>query len=97
MSAQRPALWQPQRVRVGIVVVLLAAALAPALIRNGGLFAGRTLRIDLHPAALERPREMLALEWVLGRRSRRRVAVTYEDLLAPLNRSIPRRSTVPAA
>jgi hypothetical protein len=34
MSAQRPALWQQQRVRVGLVVVLLLAALAPALIRQ---------------------------------------------------------------
>ena len=76
---------------------MLRGALAPALIRIGGLCAGRTLRIDLHPSALERPREMLALEWVLARSSPRRAAVTYEELLAPLSRPLPRRSTVPAS
>jgi len=61
----------------------LQRMLAPGLIRAGGALGGRTLRLDLHPAALEYPRQMLALEWVLARRARRRTAVTYEQLLAP--------------
>ncbi len=56
--------------------------IAPPLIRAGGLFAGATLRLDLHPAALAHPRQMLALEWVLARSTPRRVAVTYEQLLS---------------
>jgi uncharacterized protein len=56
-------------------------ALSPSLIRAGSLLAGRTLRVDVHPADLERPRQMLALEWVLGRAGGRREAITYDELI----------------
>jgi predicted deacetylase len=56
--------------------------IAPPLIRAGGVLGGTTLRLDLHPAALEHPRQMLALEWVLARSAQRRTAVTYEQLLS---------------
>ncbi len=59
----------------------LQRLLAPTLIRTGGVLARTTLRLDLHPAALSHPRQMLALEWVLARSAPRRVAVTYEQLL----------------
>jgi predicted deacetylase len=59
---------------------LAGRALSPTLIRAGGLLAGRTLRIDLHPADLQRPRHMLALEWVLQRTAHRRTAATYDEL-----------------
>ncbi len=54
-------------------------AAAPLILRTGAMVAGPVLRLDLHPADLERPRHMLALEWVL-RRARRRTAVTYDEL-----------------
>jgi uncharacterized protein len=54
--------------------------LSPALIRAGGLCAGRTLRLDLHPADLDHPSNMLALEWVLSHTERRRTAATYDEL-----------------
>jgi predicted deacetylase len=54
-------------------------ALAPTLVRAGAMIAGPVLRLDLHPADLDRTRHMLALEWVL-RRSHGRVAVTYDEL-----------------
>jgi len=60
----------------------LARLLAPTLIRAGGLLSGHTLRLDLHPAALEQPRQMLALERLLSRDAPTRTAVTYEQLLA---------------
>jgi predicted deacetylase len=60
---------------------LSGRALSPALIRAGGLCAGRTLRLDLHPSDLVHPRHTLALEWVLRRAAaRRRVAATYDEL-----------------
>jgi predicted deacetylase len=55
-------------------------ALTPALLRAGALLSGGTLRLDLHPADLDHPRHMLALEWVLGRCAGSREAVTYEQL-----------------
>ena len=55
--------------------------LSPALVRAGGLCGGRTLRLDVHPADLENPRHMLALECVLQRAARRREAITYDELL----------------
>jgi predicted deacetylase len=61
---------------------LLRRTLAPPLIRAGGLFAGRTLRLDLHPSNLRSTREVRALEWVLGRAGQRRQAITYDALLA---------------
>ncbi len=54
--------------------------ISPSLVRIGALLPTRTLRVDLHPADLEHPRHMMALEWVLGRTSLNRTAVTYEEL-----------------
>jgi len=61
---------------------LLRGALSPALIRVGSLLCGHTLRLDLHPADLQHPRHMMALEWVLHRSGRRREAITYDALAA---------------
>jgi predicted deacetylase len=58
----------------------LRGALSPTLIRIGALLCGSTLRLDLHPSDLQRPRHMLALEWVLARTGRRREAFTYQQL-----------------
>jgi predicted deacetylase len=58
----------------------LRRALSPTLLRAGSLLSAGTLRLDLHPADLDDPRHMLALEWVLGRSARTREAVTYEQL-----------------
>jgi predicted deacetylase len=58
----------------------LRRALSPSLIRAGGLLCGNTLRLDLHPADLQHPRHMLALEWVLQRAGREREAITYDEL-----------------
>ena len=58
----------------------LRRALSPALIRAGSLLCGNTLRLDLHPADLQHPRHMLALERVLQRAGGRREAITYDDL-----------------
>lgn len=60
----------------------LRRVLSPALIRAGGLLGGRTLRVDLHPADLQHPRQMIALDRVLDRAGRRREAVTYDELAA---------------
>jgi len=65
----------------------LPRALSPVLIRAGSLLCGNTLRLDLHPADLQHPRHMLALEWVLQRAGGRREAITYDDLA-----SLPRAS-----
>jgi len=61
----------------------LGDALAPSLIRTGGRLAGRALRVDLHPATLQRPREMLALESLLARESARRRPVTLGEVSYP--------------
>ena len=58
----------------------LKRILSPALIRAGGLLGGHTLRLDLHPADLQHPRQMIALEWVLSRAGARREAITYDEL-----------------
>jgi predicted deacetylase len=63
----------------------LQRTLSPALIRAGGMLAGETLRLDLHPADLQHPRHMIALEWVLAHTARRRDAITYDELLASHN------------
>lgn len=60
----------------------LRRALSPSLIRTGSLVCGGTLRLDLHPADLQHPRHMMALEWVLGRGARRRQAITFEELVS---------------
>lgn len=70
----------------------ISCAISPALLRAGALLSGSTLRLDLHPADLDHPRHMLALEWVLGRSSERE-AVTYEQLAEP---SVPQALEHPA-
>jgi predicted deacetylase len=64
----------------------LQRMLSPSIIRAGSLLCGNTLRLDLHPADLQHPRHMLALEWVLHRAGRRREAITYDELLASPSR-----------
>jgi hypothetical protein len=61
---------------------VIRRALSPSLIRAGSLLQGRTLRLDLHPADLDRPRHMLALEHVLSRAGSKRTAITYDELAA---------------
>ncbi len=73
------------RDRLGPPITLSSAGrlrrtLSPALLRAGALLSGSTLRLDLHPADLDDPSHMLALEWVLKRSTRTREAVTYEQL-----------------
>lgn len=58
----------------------LSRALAPVLVRAGSLLPTTTLRLDVHPAYLQHPRHMLALEWVLARENARENAVTYREL-----------------
>jgi len=53
--------------------------ISPALLRAGAMLPVSTLRLDLHPADLSRPRHMMALERVLERAHARR-AVTYQEL-----------------
>ena len=60
----------------------LRRALSPALIRAGARLGGDTLRLDVHPADLQHPRHMMALDWVLHRAGRRREAITYDELIA---------------
>ena len=55
--------------------------LSPPLLRAGAMLPFSTLRLDLHPADLSRPRHMMALERVLERAHSRR-AVTYRELAA---------------
>jgi len=52
---------------------------SPALVRAASVVAGPVLRLDLHPADLDHPRHIIAVEKVL-RGARRRVPVTYDDL-----------------
>jgi len=63
---------------------MIRRALSPSLIRAGSFLQGRTLRLDLHPADLDRPRHMLALEHVLSRAGAKRTAITYDELAARL-------------
>ncbi len=58
----------------------LSRVLSPQMVRIGSLLPTGTLRLDVHPAYLQHPRHMLALEWVLGRVGGRRTAVTYLEL-----------------
>ncbi len=53
--------------------------LSPSVLRAGARLPLSTLRLDLHPADLARPRHMMALERVLERSHARR-AVTYQEL-----------------
>jgi uncharacterized protein len=52
---------------------------SPWLVRAGALAAGSLLRLDLHPADLDHPRHIGAVENVL-KRARGREPVTYDDL-----------------
>ena len=80
----------------------LKRALSPVLIRAGARLCGDTLRLDLHPADLQHPQHMLALEHVLHRAGGRREAITYDQLLAADSRAgrtasaMARRPRVPA-
>ncbi|HSZ06375.1 MAG TPA: DUF2334 domain-containing protein [Solirubrobacteraceae bacterium] len=58
----------------------MSRVLSPALVRASALLPNGTLRLDVHPADLQHPRHMMALEWVLARSGARRSAVTYEQL-----------------
>ena len=54
---------------------------SPWLVRAGAFGAGNLLRLDLHPADLDHPRHIGAVEGVLKRARRHvRQAVTYDDL-----------------
>ena len=53
---------------------------SPWLVRAGAMLAGDVLRLDLHPADLDHPRHIGAVERVL-RRARGRAPVTYDDLV----------------
>jgi predicted deacetylase len=75
----------------------LGRLLSPVLIRAGSVLCGHTLRVDLHPAALAHPRQMLALEWVLQRNARNRVAVTYEEILSGPRAAMPQAPEVACA
>jgi predicted deacetylase len=55
-------------------------AVSPTFVRIGSLLPTSTLRLDLHPADLQHPRHMMALEWVLQRTASRRTAITYQEL-----------------
>jgi predicted deacetylase len=57
-------------------------ATSPGLLRLGAALSGSTLRLDLHPADLDHPRHVVALERVL-RGARKRSAVTLEQLACP--------------
>ncbi len=59
----------------------IGGLLAPARLRLGALLPVSTLRIDLHPADLQHPRRIMALEHVLGRSADRRTPVTYSELV----------------
>ncbi|HMJ33626.1 MAG TPA: DUF2334 domain-containing protein [Baekduia sp.] len=56
---------------------------SPPIVRAGALLSGDLLRLELHPADLDHPRCIGALEHVL-RGARRRAAVTYDELAAAL-------------
>ena len=58
----------------------VSRAVSPPLVRLGSLLPASTLRLDIHPAYLQHPRHMLALEWVLARTAGHRDAVTYREL-----------------
>ena len=58
----------------------LSRVFSPSLVRAGSLLPMSTLRLDLHPADLQHPRHMMALEWVLAGPGSRRTAITYREL-----------------
>jgi predicted deacetylase len=64
----------------------LAPVWGPRSIRTGALLAGDTLRLDLSPAHLDHAHQWRSLERTLARITRRRLAVTYDELAgAPLH------------
>ncbi len=75
----------------------LRKALSPTLMRAGALVSGSTLRLDLHPADLDDPKHMLALEWVLKRTAANREAVTYEELASPGMAPVSHRAEIGTA
>jgi hypothetical protein len=75
----------------------LRRALSPLAIRAGSIVGAHTLRLEVHPADLDHPRHMLALEWVLRRAGQRREAITYDDLLADADGSAGERERTPPA
>ncbi len=58
----------------------LSRAVSPSLLRIASRFAGRTLRIDLHPLDVASSSHMLALEDVIRRARPNRTCVTYDDI-----------------
>ncbi|MGP0100380.1 MAG: DUF2334 domain-containing protein [Solirubrobacteraceae bacterium] len=75
----------------------LGRAFSPALVRAGSLLPTGTLRLDLHPADLQNPRHMMALEWVLGRSGSRRTAITYRELAGVTASRRARQGSAPPA
>jgi predicted deacetylase len=71
----------------------LGGLFAPVLIRVGARLSGDTLRVDVHPTALEHHRQVRALESVLAREGRRRRSVTLGELPA---RGGSSASTIPS-
>lgn len=59
--------------------VSLGRLVSPVRLRGRAALAGEVLRLDLHPADLERGRNVAALERIL-RRAQPRTAVTYDML-----------------
>jgi len=59
-------------------------ALSPSVLRARARVAGPLLRLDVHPADVDRPRHLAALERVLEL-SRGRRAVTYDELAGELS------------
>lgn len=55
--------------------------IGPQRLRLGALLPVSTLRIDIHPADLQHPRRIMALEHVLARSCERRTPVTYSELV----------------
>ncbi|WP_187369373.1 DUF2334 domain-containing protein [Baekduia soli] len=55
---------------------------SPVLVRAGAYAGGEVLRLEIHPADLDHPRCVGAVERVLGA-ARGRDAVTYDDLAGP--------------
>ena len=72
----------------------LRAALSPTVVRARARAAGAVLRLDVHPADINRPRHLAALERVLEL-AVGRDAVTYDELAAEL--VTPRAVTAGAA
>lgn len=60
--------------------VSLARLVSPVRVRARAALAGELLRLDIHPADLDRGRNVAALERVLTR-ARTRVPVTYDDVV----------------